>query len=290
MDLFRIFRQFPDHESCIEHLESVRWGDEPHCPHCNSSHVARKADGNRVGRWNCHNCKASFNVLSGTIFQKTKIPLQKWFLGIALILNAKKSLSSCQLARDLDLNQKSAWYMKMRIREAMVEDSGEFLNGIVEADEAFLSTDGSRKHDDDDPPKRGRGTKQLPVIGAVARGGKVVAQPSPKVTAKSLSKFLKRHVDGDDSVLVTDQLPAYNRMGKWVPHFTINHAVRYVEGLIHTNTIEGFWSLVKRALYGQHHHYSREHAAAYIIESCYKYNIRKSANPFADFIRGAVTV
>ena len=289
MDLFRVFRQFPDHESCVEHLEKVRWGDMPHCPHCNSEHVARKADGERIGRWNCHSCKASFNVLSKTIFQKTKIPLQKWFLGIALVLNAKKSLSSCQLARDLDLNQKSAWYMKMRIREAMVEDSETFLHGIVEADEAFLSTDGSSKRDDD-PPKRGRGTKKLPVIGAIERGGKVVAQPSPKVTAKTLHKFLKSNVDGNDSVLMTDEFPAYRRMGEWVPHFTINHAIRYVEGLIHTNTIEGFWSLVKRALYGQHHHYSKEHAAAYIVEACYKYNIRKSSNPFADFIRGAVSV
>ena len=89
---------------------------------------------------------------------------------------------------------------------------------------------------------------------------------------------------------MTDQFPAYRRMGEWVPHFTINHAVRYVEGLIHTNSIEGFWSLLKRALYGQHHHYSREHAAAYVVEACYKYNVRKSANPFADFIRGAVSV
>lgn len=158
MDLFRVFRQFPNHESCIEHLEAVRWGDSPVCPHCSSSRVARKADGQRVGRWNCHECKASFNVLSKTIFQKTKIPLQKWFLGIALVINAKKSLSSCQLARDLDLNQKSAWYMKMRIREAMVEDSDAFLHGIVEADEAFLSTDGSnprknnRNDDDSTPP------------------------------------------------------------------------------------------------------------------------------------------
>lgn len=293
MDLIRVFQQFPDHESCLEHLEKVRWGDVPRCPHCSSEKVARKADGKRVGRWNCHDCKSSFNVLSKTIFQKTKIPLQKWFLAISLLLNAKKSLSSCQLARDLDLNQKTAWYMKMRLRDAMVEDSEAFLHGIIEADESFLSTDGSKpKHNgnDDDKPKRGRGTKKLPVIGAVERGGKVVAKPSPKVTAATLHKFLKRHVDGDDSVLMTDEFPAYRRMGEWVPHFTINHAVRYVEGLIHTNTIEGFWSLVKRALYGQHHHYSREHAAAYIVEACYKYNIRKSANPFADFIRGAVTV
>ncbi len=133
-------------------------------------------------------------------------------------------------------------------------------------------------------------TKRLPIIGVVARGGKVVAQPSPKVTAKMLSDFLRRHVDGEDSVLVMDEFPAYLRMGEWVPHFTINHAVRYVEGLIHTNTIEGFWSLVKRALYGQHHHYSKEHAAAYFVEACHKYNIRNNPNQFDDFLAGAMAV
>ena len=162
MDLIRVFQQFPDHESCIEHLEKERWGDMPRCPHCNSDKVARKADGQRVGRWNCHECKSSFNVLSGTIYQKTKIPLQKWFLAVTLVLNAKKSLSSCQLARDLDLNQKTAWYMNMRIREAMV-DKDSFLFGVVEADETFIGGKPRKSdRDSDDPPKRGRGTKKLP--------------------------------------------------------------------------------------------------------------------------------
>ena len=102
MNLIDIFRKFPDQESCIEHLESVRWHDEPHCPHCGSVHVSRKDDGGRIGRWNCYGCKSSFNVLSGTIFEKTRIELQKWFMAIGLIVNAKKSLSSCQLARDLE--------------------------------------------------------------------------------------------------------------------------------------------------------------------------------------------
>ena len=290
MDLITVCNRFPTQQDCISHLESLRWPEQTTCPHCGHNHVARQQDGNRVGRWKCYGCKSSFNVLSKTIFQGTKIPLQKWFVAIAILLNAKKSVSSCQLSRDLDLNQKSAWYMKMRIRDAMVEDSDAFLTGIVEADEAFLATDGSRKHDDDDPPKPGRGTKKLPIVGAVSRGGKVVAQPSPKVTAESLKAFLSKHIKADDAVLITDELPAYNRMGDWIPHFTINHAVQYVEGLIHTNCIEGFWSLVKRALYGTHHHYSKEHAAAYIVESCYKYNVRHEANQFETFLQGTVAV
>ena len=289
MDLITVFRQFPDEEACYEHLEDVRWGDCSECPYCSSTDVARKVENGRVGRWNCHACKDSFNVLQGTIFQATKIPLQKWFLGIAIMINAKKSVSSCQLARDLNMPQTSAYTMQMRIRKGMVDD-GTFLSGIVEADEVFLATDGSSKRDDNDPPRRGRGTRKLPVVGAVARGGKVIAKPSPKVTAASLKAFLSKHIDADDSVLMTDEFPAYNRMGEWIPHFTINHAVQYVEGLIHTNSIEGFWSLLKRALYGQHHHYSREHAAPYIIEACYKYNNRHNANIFGDFIEQAVTV
>ena len=287
MDLITVCQKFPTQEACIEHLETLRWPDKTVCPLCGKDHVARQQDGHRVGRWKCYGCKSSFNVLSGTIFQGTKIPLQKWFVAIAILLNAKKSVSSCQLARDLDMNQKSAWYMAMRIREAMVDEDA-FLYGIVEADETFVSTDGSNSRDDDDPPRRGRGTKKLPVIGAVARGGKVVAQPSPKVTAKTLKAFLGRHVKAEDSVLITDEFPAYNRMGEWVPHETINHTLAYVEGLIHTNTIEGFWSLVKRAIFGQHHHYSREHATAYIIEACFKYNTRNAASPFESFMRGAV--
>ena len=289
MNLIIVCEKFPTQEACIDHLENIRWPDKTVCPLCGHDHVARQQDGDRVGRWKCYGCKSSFNVLSGTIFQGTKIPLQKWFVAIAILLNAKKSVSSCQLARDLGMNQKSAWYMAMRIREAMV-DRHAFLLGIVEADETWVSTDGSRKHDDDDPPRRGRGTKQLPVIGAVARGGKVVAQPSPKVTAKTLSAFLSRHILPERSVLITDEYRGYNRMGEWVPHETINHTLAYVEGLIHTNTIEGFWSLVKRAIFGQHHHYTREHAAAYIIEACFKYNARHQPSPFDAFMRSAVTV
>ncbi len=139
MNITSVFYKFPDQEACIAHLEKVRWGDDPHCPHCGATNVACKDDQDRIGRWNCHGCKSSFNVLAGTVFEKTKIPLQKWFLGVALIVNARKSLSSCQLARDLDMNQKSAWFMQKRIRAEMASKQGEILlQGIVEADERYV--------------------------------------------------------------------------------------------------------------------------------------------------------
>ncbi len=140
MNLISIFNKYPDQAACIRHLEAVRWGDNPTCPHCKSTSIARKADSGRVGRWNCHACKSSFNVLSGTVFQKTRIPLQKWFLAIGLIVNAKKSLSSCQLARDLQVSQPAAWYMQQRIRVAMVASERELLRGIVEMDETYLGS------------------------------------------------------------------------------------------------------------------------------------------------------
>ncbi len=185
MNLIEVFQRFPTHESCIEHLEQLRWGDTPTCPHCGKTSVGRKADGHRVGRWNCHSCHSSFNVLSGTIFQKTKIDLQRWFLGISLMLNAKKSLSSHQLARDLDMNQKSALYMQERIRRAMVEER-ELLTGLVEADEAYVGGKPRRpnKRADFRPSLPGRGTDKLPILGAVERGGELLPNLQSRLTPR----------------------------------------------------------------------------------------------------------
>ncbi len=290
MNIITVFQRFPDHESCLEHLEKVRWGHSPACPYCGSQHVARKADGFRTGRWNCHACHASFNVLAHTIFQKTKIPLQKWFLAISIILNAKKGVSSHQLSRDLDLNQKTAWYMGMRIRRAMGND-GALLYGIVEADESYIGGKPRKANDrdNDQPRPRGRGTDKMPVLGAVERGGRVVAAAANQVDAATITGFLMSNVSVD-SLLMTDEFRGYNSMRKFMRHATVEHAVRYVDGLIHTNTIEGFWGLLKRAWYGSHHRYTREHAPAYIAEACFKYNVRHQQNAFGAFIQRTVTV
>ena len=290
MNLFTIFTRFPDHEACIEHLESLRWGDEPRCPHCSSDHVARKADGERVGRWNCHACHNSYNALAGTIFEKTRIPLQKWFLAIGLMLNAKKSLSSCQLGRDLDVNQRSAWYMQQRIRAAMTTDQDTLLQGIVEADETYVGGKPRRtnRKDDHTPNTPGRGTKKTAVIGAVERGGQVVAQVAKDLSSRGIMRFLKDAVDPDGSLLITDEYKGYNAVASLMHHAVINHAKQYADGLIHTNTIEGFWALIKRAWYGSHHHYSNLYLPLYIAETCWKYNERKNPNAFSAFLRGCV--
>ena len=288
MNLITIFKKYPDQESCIEHLETVRWGDNPACPHCKSADVARKGELDKVGRWNCHACKSSFNVLSGTIMQGTQVPLQKWFLAIHLMLSAKKSLSSYQLSRDLDLNQKTAWYMQTRIRVAMVDLERHLLQGIIEADETYLGgkpRKGNRR-EDDKPAKKGRGTDKRLIVGAVERGGRVVAQTGTSLSGKALLKFIKDNVEPAGSLLMTDEWKGYNGVKNFMQHAVINHSTAYVEGSTHTNTIEGFWSLLKRAWYGSHHHYSIFYTLLYLAEACWKYNERKNVDPFSTFIRG----
>ena len=288
MNLITIFSLYPDQEACIEHLETVRWGDDPHCPHCGSIEVARKTERHRIGRWNCRDCKSSFNVLSGTIFEKTKVELQKWFLACGLVINAKKSLSSYQLARDLDLNQKTAWYIQQRIRAAMAADQAPLLQGIVEADETYVGGKPRKgnKRGDDKPSKRGRGTSKTPVIGAVERGGQVVARVADDLTGKGIVRFLKETVNPAGTLLITDEFKAYNAARANYTHAVINHSVAYADGDTHTNTIEGFWALVKRAWYGSHHHYDRHWMPLFIAESAWKYNHRKDCDGFGSFLRG----
>ena len=282
MNLFDIMERFSTHESCIEHLENIRWGEHPECPHCESERVARKREGDKIGRWNCHLCKSSFNVLSGTLFQGTKISLTKWFVGIALMANAKKSLSSCQLARHLGLNQMSAWYIMHRIREEMNRKGETLLKGIIEADETYVGGKPRRRKDKDGnlppPSKRGRGTQKTPVIGAIERAGNVVARVATDLTRKGVLRFIKDVINLDGSTLMTDEFSSYEdvvKHKKW----------QYVDGEVHTNTIEGFWSLVKRSFHGTHHHYSKKWTPLYVAEVCYKWNNRKRRKLFERFIK-----
>ena len=290
MNLLKIFTRFPDQEACLEHLENIRFGDTPHCPHCGSISVARKADGDRIGRWNCHDCKSSFNVLSGTIFEKTRVPLQKWFLAIGLMVNAKKSLSSYQLARDLELTPQTALYVQKRIRAQMASEQSELLQGIVEADETYVGGKprklNNRDHTPLNPAPRGRATNKTPVVGVVERGGKVVARVATDLTGKGMLDFIKKTVDPQGSLLVTDENYAYRTVRGILNHAVINHSKQYADGEVHTNTIEGFWSLLKRAWYGTHHGYSKKNMPFFVAEACWKYNNRKNDNAFGSFVRG----
>ena len=198
-------------------------------------------------------------------------------MAIALVVNAKKSLSSCQLSRDLNLTQKTAWFMLTRIRAEMANKTNPImLQGIIEADETYIGSKPRKenKKEDREPAKRGRGTSKTAVIGAVERGGQVVAEVAKGLTGRAILEFIRRVVNVKESELMTDEYHAYNALSSQLKHHVINHQEQYVDGDKHTNTIEGFWSLLKRAWYGQHHHYSVGYTPLYVAERCYVYNHR----------------
>jgi len=292
MDIIQVFQAFQTQEQAVEHLEIVRWHGKPVCPYCKSEAVCRHASGDRaMHRWQCQDCHRAFSATVGTIFHGTHMPLRDWFLVLALMLNAKKSASSHQIARDIGRRQPTVWSMMHRIRVAMEHDQfhSELLHGIVEADETYVGGKPRKgnKREDDTPNKRGRGTKKTPVIGIVERGGRVIAKPADPgdMSAKGLAKFITKFVSTAGTLLITDEFGGYVGMSNLMKHATINHSVAYADGLTHTNTIEGFWSLVKRAWYGQHHQYSRKYMPLYIGEAAYKYNHRSTKNGF-DFALG----
>ena len=278
---------FPTQEACIAYLERLRWHGSPECPHCESAHVKRRNESEigRIGRYNCHECQSTFKVTHGTIFQGTKTRLQKWFLAISLMeTNAKKGFSSYQLSRDLGVPQKTAWRMMMKIRTEMGKNNV-LLQGIIEADETYIGGKSRKDYDreDGEPKKRGRGTAKDVVLGAVERGGQVVAKLVPNATGETIKDFIKSRVNTDESQLITDGYRGYNEIGNEMKHETINRSQQWEPGGIHTNTMEGFWSFVKRAWYGSHHHYSTAYTPLYLAEACYKYNHRET-NLFSNFL------
>ena len=188
MDIVKVYKDFPTQKDCIAYLEKTRWNNEPICPYCKSKNsTAMKEE----QRYHCNNCNTSYSVTVGTIFHKTKLELQKWFLGISLILNAKKGISSRQLARDLDVNKNTAWYMSMRIRRAMLEQR-DLMSGFIEMDETYV---GGKPRRGDEPSKRGRGTKKTPVVGMVERGGDVYAKVQKKLDSKTLSRLVRENIN-----------------------------------------------------------------------------------------------
>ncbi len=288
MNIVSIYKQFPTDYDCLEHLEQVRWQGTPICPYCKSP---KTTPAPKEHRHHCNNCNTTFSVTVGTIFHHTHLPLQKWFLAISLILNAKKGIAARQLARDLEVNKNTAWSLAMRIRKAMFEhEQRNLLQGIVEMDETYIG--GKPRKGDGQEHKRGRGTSKTPVVGMVERGGKVKAksQKKRKLDSKSLSSIVRSNVDISNAVLITDEYKGYLGISRFMPHKVVEHKVWYVDGHTHTNTIEGFWALLKHGIIGQYHKVSNKHLDKYIDEFCYRYNNRANDEIFALTIERALGV
>lgn len=286
MKIIQLFQSFQTQEQALAHLEKVRWKNGVECPYCHSKEVGRHASADRAQqRWQCRACTRAFAVTVGTIFHGTHMRLQDWFIVLALMLNAKKSLSAYQVFRDTGIRRATAWRMMQRIRMVMDsdEDQRKLLHGIVEMDETYVGGKPRKTNKKVDRSKKRGNTSKIRVIGAVERNGHVIAEVSDfarALSAKGLMDFVRRFVDPAGTLLITDEHPSYGRMKRIINHAQINHQVQYADGETHTNTIESFWALVKRAHYGSHHHYSRKYMPLYIAEASYKFNQRKVNDSF----------
>jgi transposase-like protein len=274
MNIVQVYTLFPTEADCITHIEQARWHGKPLCPYCGSDRTSPMP---KEQRHHCNGCKTSFSATVKTIFHHTHLPLQKWFVAISLVLNAKKGIASRQLARDLEVNKDTAWYMSMRIRRAMV-DQRELLQGIVEVDEAYV---GGKPRKGGPKSKRGRGTLKTPVIGIVERGGKVHVRALKNVTVKTLTSFVREHIEAEGTTVMSDDFSGYMKLGAFVAHKSVNHRVTYVSGNVHTNSIESFWALLKRGILGQYHRVSKRYLPRYLDEFSYRYNNRKVSDVFS---------
>jgi len=278
MNIVSIYKQYPTEADCINKLEQVRWHGKPICPYCKSDSISALP---KEQRHHCNNCNTTFSVTVNTIFHHTHLPLQKWFLALSLILNAKKGISARQLARDLEVTKDTAWFLAMRIRKAMDESEQRgLLHGIVEMDETYIG--GKPRKGDGNNHKRGRGTSKPPVVGMIERDGNVKAKviKNHKLDARTLTSLVRKNIDTKDSTLITDEYKGYIGISKVLPHKVVDHQVWYVNGDIHTNNIEGFWALLKRGIVGQYHKVSLGYLPRYITEFCYRHNNRNNDNIF----------
>lgn len=274
MKTFKSILEFQKHfntdEKCRLFLEERRWGGEPVCPFCGSDNCTRLKDKKRF-QCNEKACRKQFSVTVGTIYENTKIPLVKWFYATYILSNHSKGISSLQLAKWLDVTQKTAWFLNHRIREMLTEKATALLEGIVEVDETYVGGKESNKHKSKRTVKAGAGGKAM-VFGAVERGGDVVNKIIPNTTSSTLVKAVEETVEVG-SIMVSDENVGYKKLNKKYQHATVNHSKgEYVRSKTHTNTIEGFWSLLKRQINGIHHSVSPKHLQRYCNEATYRYN------------------
>ncbi len=272
--IFDLLKAFPNEQSCIDHLERLRWEGVVVSPFDETSKVYN-CKGNR---YKCKNTGKYFNVRTNTIFDNTKIPLQKWFLALYVFSSHKKGISSHQLAKDITVTQKSAWFLLHRLRYAF--DHPNFkktVGNIVEIDECGIGGQSYYKHAKKKTKNEDGATisTKTSVIGLRERGGNVIAKVVADRTKETLLPIVYATVE-PNSILMTDELNSYQALGEYFEHYTVNHSAKeFVNEMAHTNGIENFWSHLKRGIDGIYHQISKEHLQAYIDEFLLRFNTRK---------------
>lgn len=280
---------FKDEATCVKYFENLIWGGKPVCPHCKSD----KTPYTLKKGYKCSNneCYKKFTVKVGTVLESSKIPLRTWFAAVFLATCHKKGISSVQLALDLNVTQKTAWFMLHRIREMLKDKTETKLSGIVEIDEAHIGGLEPNRHKSKRQAKDvdGRPTglandgtiynKKKTVIAVIERGGKVVVKSVSGANVESAKFMIDTYIQ-DGSDLMTDESPIYVNTTKHLNRQTVNHgSFEFVNGTAHTNTVENFFSVLKRAIYGTYHQVSAKHLPSYLNECAARFNNRDS-NPY----------
>ena len=276
MDLLTLFDRFHSEERCIRYLEGLRWPKGVRCPRCDSDKISRIV---KRAQFDCDSCRYQFSVKAGTIFHDSHLPLRKWFAAVYMMCESRKGVSANQLKRVLKVAYKTAWYLCHRIRAALKDADTELLTGTVEADETYIGGRIKGKG-------RGfRGENKTMVLGAIERGGNIrLVAEGRRCTKQVLHQFIEKHTDPETERIFTDEWKGYQGIeDEDTKHETVTHfADEWVRGDVHTNTIEGAFSLFKRSIVGAYHQVSAKHLPAYLDEFEFRFDNRHNPYLFRD--------